>query len=135
MVRRFLLMVVIGLTASVLVGCGGDRSSDEIQVVKDFYAAVNAKDMETAMKYVAERAVFINPTGTYRGAKAVRDFLEQHEDVTYEHTNFRAQDGRVVYDFTVTNYIQVVAEGTDGLTIVEDGKIVFDGTEGTEPEH
>jgi len=102
MVKRSLLTVVIGVTASVLAGgCGGDRSSHEIQVVKDFYAAVNARDVETAMKYVAQTAVFINPTGTYRGAGAVRDFLDRHQGVTFEHTNFRVEGASVIYDFTV----------------------------------
>src|SRR5262245_35369841 len=132
-IKRSLLVVVIGLAVAVVAGgCGGDGSSDEVRVVEDFYAAVNAKDVETAMKYVAETAVFINPTGTHRSIAAVKDYLERHQDVTFEHTNFRAEGRRVVYDFVVKDSVgRVVSEGTDGLTVVEDGQIVFDGTERT----
>jgi hypothetical protein len=64
----------------------------------------------------------------------VRHSLVRSAFVTFEHTNFRAKRGRVVYDFKVREDVsgRVIAEGTDGLTIVEDGKIVFDGTERTE---
>jgi hypothetical protein len=39
----------------------------------------------------------------------------------------------VVYDFRVKQYASIVAAGHDGPTVVKDGKIVFDGTEATEP--
>jgi limonene-1,2-epoxide hydrolase len=135
MLRRSLLAVVIGAIVIVLaVGCGDGGSSDSIKVVKHFYAAVNAKDVDKAMKYVADTAVFVNPLGTFRGAEEVRDFLGRSLAVSFEHSNFRATGGRVVYDFKVKDDVsgRMIEEGTDGLTIVEDGKIVFDGTERTE---
>jgi hypothetical protein len=135
MVRRSLLAVVIcAIVIGLAVACGDGGSSDSIKVVKDFYAAVNAKDVDKAMKYVAEMAVFVNPKGTFRGAEEVRRYLVRSLFVTFEHSNFRAKGGRVVYDFKVRDnaYDRVIVEGTDGLTIVDDGKIVFDGTERTE---
>jgi limonene-1,2-epoxide hydrolase len=134
MVRRSPLAVVIGAIVTVLaVGCAGG-SSDSIKVVKDFYAAVNANDVDKAMTLVADDAVFVNPLGTFRGAEEVRGFLVRSGSVTFEHNNFRATGGRVVYDFKVKDdvYGRVIAKGTDGLTIVDDGKIVYDGTERTE---
>jgi Ethanolamine utilization protein EutJ (predicted chaperonin) len=109
-------------------------SSDSIKVVKDLYAALNAKDVDKAMKYVADTAVFVNPNGTFRGAEDVRHNLVESAFVTFEHSNFRTKGGRVVYDFKIKDDVsgRVIEEGTDGLTIVEDGKIVFDGTERTE---
>jgi hypothetical protein len=53
--------------------------------------------------------------------------------INFEHSNFRSKDGRVVYDFKVKDANgRVIVQGTDGLTIVEDEMIVFDGTERTE---
>jgi hypothetical protein len=135
MLRHSLLAVVIGAIVIVIaVGCSDGGSSDSIKVVKDFYAAVNAKDVDKAMEYVADTAVFVNPLGTFRGAEEVRHSLVRSAFVTFEHSNFRAKGGRVVYDFKVREDVsgRVIAEGKDGLTIVEDGKIVFDGTERTE---
>jgi limonene-1,2-epoxide hydrolase len=134
MLKRSFLAFAIGAIVIVLAaGCGDGESSDSIKVVKDFYAAVNAKDVDKAMRYVADTAVFVNPLGTFRGAEEVRHDLVRSFFVTFEHSNFRAKGGRVVYDFKVKDVSgRVIAQGTDGLTIVDDGKIVFDGTERTE---
>jgi limonene-1,2-epoxide hydrolase len=127
-------IVALGLGAT---SCGGGKSGSEdaVRIVKTFYADVNAKEIDKAMDYVAGEAVFINPTGRYTGRAAVRDFLERGEvqGIVFKHTNFRADGGRVVYDFRVKQGAFIVASGNDGLTVVKHGKIVFDGTEATEP--
>lgn len=135
MVRRSPLAVAIGAIVIVLaVGCGDGGSSDSIKVVKDVYAAVNAKDVDKAMTYVADDAVFVNPRGTFRGAKEVRGFLVRSGFVT-----LRAQQlpgdrrtCRLRLQGQGRRLRRVIAKGTDGLTIVDDGRIVFDGTERTE---
>jgi hypothetical protein len=136
MVRRSLLVVLVGsIVIALAVGCGSDdASSKAIKVVHDFYAAINGKRLDKAIKYVDERAVFVDPNGTFRGAEEVRtELIQRWAFVTFEHTNFRSKGGRVVYDFKVRDaYGRVIAKGTDGLTIVENGKIIFDGNERTE---
>ncbi len=109
---------------------------DPITVVKSYYDALNAKDIDQAMSFVANDAVFINPTGTYEDPDAIRDSLQglATENITFELSNFRDTDGRVVYDYQVLQGKTVLETGTDGLTIVKNGKIVFDGTERTKPE-
>jgi limonene-1,2-epoxide hydrolase len=123
-----------GLVATV---CGGGESAsgNAVQIVKAFYADVNANEIDKAMRYVAPKAVFINPTGTYTGRAAIRAFLRRgaSEGIVFEHSKFRVHGGRVVYDFRVKQYRSTVAAGSDGLTVVRDGKIVFDGTVATEP--
>lgn len=49
-------------------------------------------------------------------------------------SNFQDDGGRVVYTYKVLVGDAVVDSGDDGLTIVRDGKIVFDGIVRTEPE-
>jgi hypothetical protein len=39
----------------------------------------------------------------------------------------------VIYDYKVMQGANLLDQGTNGLTIVKDGKIVFDGTEDTSP--
>jgi hypothetical protein len=41
--------------------------------------------------------------------------------------------GRIVYDYKVMQGGNLLDQGTNGLTIVKEGKIIFDGTEDTEP--
>jgi len=103
-------------------------------VVQRYYQALDAKDVDLAMSFVASDAVFINPTGTYEGASAIRKSLEgiNTDGITFDLDNFQNTDGRVVYDYKVKQGTNLLDQGTDGLTIVKDGKIVFDGTEKTE---
>ena len=139
MSRRSLALLAVSVVAFGLsaTSCGGGKSASEdaVQIVKAFYTDVNANEIDKAMQYVAVEAVFINPTGKYTGRAAVRDFLQRGalQGIVFEHTNFRVDGGRVVYDFRVKQGAVLVASGNDGLTVVKDGKIVFDGTEATEP--
>ena len=102
-------------------------------VVQRYYQALNAKDVELAMSFVASDALFINPTGTYESADAIRESLAglNKDGITFDLSNFRDTDGRVVYDYKVLQGGNLLDQGTNGLTIVKDGKVVFDGTEDT----
>jgi hypothetical protein len=46
------------------------------------------------------------------------------QGIVYEHTNFRTDGGRVVYDFHVKQGAFIVASGNDGLTVVKDGEVL-----------
>jgi limonene-1,2-epoxide hydrolase len=129
-----LAVVAFGLAGTFCSG-GESASGNAVEIVKTFYADVNANEIDDAMRYVAPDAVFVNPIGTYTGRAAIRGFLRRDasEGIVYHHTNFRVDGGRVVYDFRVKQYGSIVGAGTDGLTVVKAGKIVFDGTEATEP--
>jgi hypothetical protein len=124
-----LAVVTFGL-AGALCGDGRSASGGRVQVVKAFYAGVNAHQIDKAMRYISPGAVFVNPIGTYKGRTAIRKFLEHgaSEGIVYDHTKFRVDGGRVVYDFLVKQNGSIVAAGHDGLTVVKDGKIVWDGT-------
>lgn len=108
--------------------------SRSVEFVKGYYAALNAKDIDRAMAFIAPGAVFANPTGKYTTTAEIRASLEglARDGFTFELSNFREKDGRVVYDYKVKLGEEVLDVGTDGLTIVKDGLIVFDGTERTE---
>jgi hypothetical protein len=85
------------------------------------------------MSFIASDAVFINPTGTYKGADAIRESLEglKTDGITFDLSNFRNTDGTVVYDYEVLQGGNVLDKGTNGLTQVKDGLVIFDGTEET----
>jgi len=125
-----LAVVAFGLAATSSA-TAGRTSGGAVQIVKVFYDDVNAHQIDKAMRYVAPTAVFTNPTGAYKGKAAIRKFLQRgaSEGTVHQHTNFRVHGGSVVYDFRVKQYpYGIVAAGDNGLTVVKDGKIVFDGT-------
>jgi ketosteroid isomerase-like protein len=109
--------------------------ADNIDVVRQYYAAINAQDLDKAMSFVADDAEFINPMGSFRGAEAIRAHLGEvfKEGIAFLLTDFRDDNGVVGYDYEVMVAGAIVEEGTGGITIVKDGKIVFDGTEETMP--
>ena len=113
----------------------GLESAEQIWVVQKYYEAINAKNLDLAMSFIASDALFINPTGTYEGADAIRDSLAglNTDGITFNLSNFRNTDGTIVYDYEVLQGGNVLDKGTNGLTKVKDGLIVFDGTEETFP--
>ncbi len=113
----------------------GLENAEQIWVVQKYYEALNAGNLDAAMSYIATDAMFINPTGTYEGADSIRESLEGlvKDGITFNLSNFRNTDGTVVYDYEVLQGGDVLDKGTNGLTQVKDGWIVFDGTEETLP--
>jgi ketosteroid isomerase-like protein len=113
----------------------GLENAEQIWVVQEYYEALNAKNLDLAMSFIASDAVFINPTGTYEGADAIRESLAglNTDGITFDLSNFRNTDGTVAYDYEVLQDGNVLDKGTNGLTIVKDGMVVFDGTEDTAP--
>jgi limonene-1,2-epoxide hydrolase len=113
----------------------GLETAEQIWIVQEYYEALNGKKLDLAMSFIAPDARFINPTGTYEGADAIRASLAglNTDGITFDLSNFRNTDGRVVYDYKVMQAANLLDQGTNGLTIVKDGKVVFDGTEDTDP--
>jgi ketosteroid isomerase-like protein len=113
----------------------GLENAEQIWVVQKYYEALNAKNLELAMSFIAPDALFINPTGTYEGADAIRESLSglNTDGITFNLSNFRNTDGTIIYDYEVLQSGNVLDKGTNGLTMVKNGLIVFDGTEETVP--
>jgi ketosteroid isomerase-like protein len=113
----------------------GLESAENIWVVQRYYELVNKGDIDNAVTFIADDAHFINPTGSYKSkAEIVASLRAQAKDgVTFELSNFREKDGRVVYDYIVKAGGDTLDKGTDGLTKIKAGKIIFDGTDKTDP--
>ncbi|HXD10790.1 MAG TPA: nuclear transport factor 2 family protein [Anaerolineales bacterium] len=111
----------------------GLESAEQIWVVQKYYEALNAGKLDLAMSFIAPDALFINPTGSYEGADAIRESLAglNTDGITFDLRNFRNTDGRIVYDYKVMQSTNLLDQGTNGLTIVKDGMVIFDGTEDT----
>jgi hypothetical protein len=131
-------LVVIGAIFLLLLSaCGGmaQNEPDPVTVVQEFYTAIAEKQLETAMSHVADDALFINPTGTYTGKDEVRENISALIDggFVFELRDFVNTNGKVNYGYTLYIDGQAVEEGDNGVTIVKDAKIVFDGLEESIP--
>jgi hypothetical protein len=109
--------------------------TDPVTVVQEFYAAVNAQDKDKAALFVAYNAVVADPLGTWSGKD---QFLGHYmalvkSGITFEVHNLKDTNGRVTYGYVVYENGRILDAGRDGVAIVENGKIVFDGGESTAP--
>ena len=111
----------------------GLESAEQIWVVQKYYEALNAKKLDLAMSFIAPDALFINPTGSYEGADEIRESLAglNKDGITFDLINFRNTNGKIVYDYKVIQAGNLLDQGTDGLTVIKDGMVIFDGTEDT----
>lgn len=127
--NRILLGLALAL-AALLPACA-PAQPDATTTVRRYYAAVNAKQLDTAMTFIAEAAVFVNPYGKFTGRDDIRASLQlvMNDGITFELSNLRGTNGRVVYDYKVFVNGEQVETGADGLTVVKDGRITLDATE------
>lgn len=111
----------------------GIEHLEALFVVQEFYETLNAGDVETAMTWVAPDAVFANPTGSFEGQDAIRASLKSlaKDGITFDLGKFHMVASRVSYEFKVMQGSSILDQGTNGLTVVKNGLIVFDGTEET----
>ena len=129
------LLVIASLSVVlVLVACGSADTStaDSVTVLEDYYAALTAGDLDKAMSYVADDAVFIDPMGKYVGLEEIRAAYVGQVNIggKWEPSNIKDTNGksRLVYDFKAYINDVLVYDGA-GLTVVKDAKIIFDGSE------
>lgn len=101
-------------------------------VVQAYYDALTAEQLDTAMAFVADDAIFFNPVGLFSGAAEIRAHLEGDivGSITFALNNLQVEGGKVSYAYEVYQNGGSLDVGTDGLTVVQGGKIVFDGTQG-----
>src|SRR4026207_893432 len=118
----------------VLAACGSSAAStaDPVTVLEDYTAALTAGDLEKAMSFVADDAIFIDPMRKHVGIAEIRAEYAAQMNIggKWEPTNIKDTNGkgRLVYDFKAYINDVPVYTGT-GLTVVKNGKIIFDGAE------
>jgi len=106
-----------------------EMTADPVEIVKAFYAAMNGLEYEKAVAFLADDAVMINPGGTYTGTEANLAQITAGFDagIRLELSSPRNVDGIVVAHVKVFDKGTLIVEVDSGITIVEEGKITFDG--------
>ena len=113
-------------TEEVTTEATGEATSEAITVVQNFWEAINQKNVDEAMTYIADDAILMG--GQYEGKEQIRKWIEGavRRGTTFELSEFKDEDGQVTYTGKVFEDGNEVYSGT-GVNIVENGKIVFDG--------
>ncbi len=131
-----LILTLAGCTPSGTVGVQ-PAEKDALTVFKRFYEATSAKDIDTAMTFVAENAVFANEQGRWSGPGPIRAYLHGgliENNITFELSDFKQTDNKVTYTYKISMNGNEIDTGQDGLAIVENSKIIFFGTEAYMPK-
>jgi len=102
------------------------QPADPASVLKDFFAARNAADVDAAMKFVAADAVFTTFSAVDSGPEQIRAYIQARVDngTQFEITNVQAQaTGDIVtWNFRALRNSALVREG-EGEAMIQDGKI------------
>jgi len=124
--KRAGVVFLVMLAAISLIACGGASDPTGPQAVYEAHIeARNAYDMEAALLYVAEDAVFDTAFGTYTGTEEITVFLQDSFDTLFQTELLDVEvDGN-----TVTATEDIVTDHGDipdlkSETVVEDGLIV-----------
>jgi hypothetical protein len=134
--KKITLLGVLAAVSLLLAACAAAPTADPITVVKDYYAAVNGKNLDKALSLLADDVVTTGPGQRYEGKDALRKVLQENMGLNFrsEISNLRESNGEVRYDYIVYYGANEVDRDSDGLTIVKNGKIVFDGLEQDKPK-
>ena len=134
--KKRLLVSIMFIFVFTFSGCG-PNPKDATTIVKEFYAALNAHDIEKTMSYMADDAILCcNLIGKLVNDRDEIRLLYQggfYLNHTAEITDLSEKDGEVRYSYTFFANGVKVASGTDGLIIINNGKITYEGVESMRP--
>lgn len=132
-INRTSYSLIVVLTI-LLSACGSQSPNDPAAVMDAYTAAINAHDVEAALQYVADDAVYERPTGQFTGKAEVRSFIEGliAQNVQVELIGERMVDGeKVTWQSQVTLTDPQNPGGpplvilNNSESIIRDGKIIF----------
>lgn len=129
--KLYALFIVLIL---MINACQAGGPTNPAAVMDAYTAAINAHDVEAALQYVADDAVYERPTGQFQGKDEVRTFIENliAQDVHVELLGERTVEGEKVTwmsQVTLKDPQNPDASPTvivnNSESIVRDGKIIF----------
>jgi ketosteroid isomerase-like protein len=107
--------------------------NEPVSVVQAAYDRLNEGDVDGFMEFVSDDAVFLDANGgVHSGSQSINEMLEYEfasGSMRVELSNLESEGNEVTYSAKVYMGQAFLGEYSDGVDIVVDGKIVFDGTE------
>ena len=125
--RVGLFLMLIGI---LLTSCTSAQPGDPVSVVQAAYDHLNQGDLNGYVELLSDDAVVIDRTGRLDGSQAIRHDLELNfvpGQMRFELSDLSSDGNEVTYTIKIYEDDTLVATYDDGLTIVVDGKIIFDG--------
>jgi ketosteroid isomerase-like protein len=125
------LILIIGSLIPLLVtSCKSALPKDPVAIVQAAYDRLSEGDVDGFMKFFSDDAVQISPGGRFAGPEAIREHMEQ---LVSQHYRFELRDlSSNGYDVTYASREYqndtYITSDDDGLTVVVDDRIIFDGT-------
>ena len=125
--------MLLALIAIFIASCASAKPTDPVTLVQAAYDRLNQDDVDGYMKFLSDDAVVVDSTGRLDGSEAIRDDLRLNwvpQDLRFELSELSSDGNEVTYTIKLYEDDRLVVTHDDGLTIVVDGKIIFDGTKG-----
>jgi len=125
----FLFGILIPL---LITACKSEQPADPIAVWQEASARIVEGDVDGYIKYLSNDAVYIEGSRRFDGTEEIREYLIN--EVMPEHLRFEmidpvANGNDVTYTVKVYQGEVLIDTLDDVLTVVVDGKIIFEGTE------
>jgi hypothetical protein len=133
-IRRFLIWSILlaVLPPTFLVSCAGAPPTEPAAVVKAAYESYNKGDLDGYLGYFSDDAVLCAPGGCSHGIQGIREYITLHVPAgtrRYELGDLVVEGNVVTYTANGYEGSQLVETVYDGLDVVMDGRIIFEGTE------
>ncbi len=132
-IRSGLWLTLIGILLPTLIAsCASAQPSDPVAIVQTAYDRINDGDVDGFMKLFSDDAVMVDRSGRYAGSQAIREYMDQKfvpEHVRIELSDISSDGNVVSYTSKVYQGDKLLATYKDGLDVIADGRIIFDGTE------
>jgi ketosteroid isomerase-like protein len=121
---------LLALVGILLAACQPAQPSDPVAIVQAAYDRLNQDDIDGYMKLLSDDVVMIDGSGRIDGPQAIRENLALNFvpwPIRFELSDLSSDGNVVTYTIKIYEDDTLVATYDDGLTIVVDGKIIFDG--------
>ena len=127
-----LSMLIVILIPILLAACTSAQSSEPISIVQAAYDRRNDGDVDGCMEFYSDDAVVFSVWGRFADAQDFREYLEQKwvpKHFRNEVSDLRADGNEVTYTSKLYLGDELLGTMDNCLTVLADGKIIFDGTE------
>jgi hypothetical protein len=127
--RTILIAVFL---SSLFASCAPARPTDPVGVVQAAYDRYNKGDLNGYLRFFSDEATVCAPLGCSHGIEEIREYISQHVPAgtrRYELSDLAANGNVVTYVAKGYEGNALVETVSDGLDVVVDGRIIFDGTE------
>jgi limonene-1,2-epoxide hydrolase len=129
--KKVLFIYWTALLLLALAACGSPAATtaDPVAVYESYLQAIKSKQLDEAISFVADDAVYLDPMANISGKEKIRAFLQGVIDSGgyYEVSDITNTNG--LLNYKIKTFVNDQVYSGIGVTVIKDGKIIFDGSE------